>query len=799
MSSVKNYNRYFTVGERPTNASIVAVKKEFDGMKLSLQKVLTCNPYEKMIPFNLWFPNEAYVVKDHYENNQHIRTRYFSGNMLTPLISMKDNSIAPIKPLLPLMSLYQPYYPETFYSCWEFLSEMFSAVKNTTKDLSFLCIGEDNKSGYLEALIMFNEKYAGHMNGTYHYWITYGERYDMLNGTLYIKPPGVNYLGQTFKMKYIREQKQLVKYDFVIIDCIKLSDVMAWTNEEHDLSATLHYVMSIIDKLKQHGSLLIKLNMIGNCRWDFVMDLVSGFFKEHGFFRPSVTNPFNGDLYLFFDKFDSNVFKKTKINTTLLKYLFKTKAYDIFHLNPPFADSKIYKEYQGRVGEWINGLSGTLKKIKNGPAVSMAISDSLTTKWHETYDLKQIKNLDNKFEIKPIILVLESQLNNCKVKPVTPTDLYGLTFYKKLIGKRSELNYYKRIMDTKPSKIFLDNKYSNNNEKLLYWDKLSNLLNVYENMRKNTLKSYFYAELTTNAWLKMYEILNLFPGLVEGKGNKPIKSFHICEAPGAFISALNHYTSNKNMQLEWYAQSLNPNKNKVALKDQLGLISAYPEKWLFGNPAIDDSGNITHSSLIRSYADNPALKDLDIITADGGLKCNAADLNDQEAHVCKVIMGEIICILACLPKGKNAIFKSFIPMAEPLTISMMYLLTALFEKVTITKPCTSNDCNSEVYIVLQNYKGIPENTLEILYGLLDDRKITSKSFLFTNVDVKFMKSYLHHISLLVDRQIAALTKNYFYYYHIDQIPNYQMENKGQSDIWLKNNPMNKLHRFLLHN
>lgn len=52
------------------------------------------------------------------------------------------------------------------------------------------------------------------------------------------------------------------------------------------------------------------------------------------------------------------------------------------------------------------------------------------------------------------------------------------------------------------------------------------------------LKSETNAEFVTIAWCKMYECLGRFPELVRGP---KLNSLHLCEAPGAFITALNHF------------------------------------------------------------------------------------------------------------------------------------------------------------------------------------------------------------------------------------------------------------------
>src|SRR6202034_4489910 len=104
----------------------------------------------------------------------------------------------------------------------------------------------------------------------------------------------------------------------------------------------------------------------------------------------------------------------------------------------------------------------------------------------------------------------------------------------------------------------------------------------------------------------------------------------------------------------------------------------------------------------------------DFMTADGGLYCSPNNLNEQEAYLAKINMGQIVCIFACLSVGKAAVFKTFLPISEPLTISMMYLVTHLFESVSMMKPVSSHSYNSEIYIVAKGYKGINQSVLNIL-------------------------------------------------------------------------------------
>jgi len=55
-------------------------------------------------------------------------------------------------------------------------------------------------------------------------------------------------------------------------------------------------------------------------------------------------------------------------------------------------------------------------------------------------------------------------------------------------------------------------------------------------------------ELLTQAWLKFYQILETFP-LVSHE-TKSFSSLHLCEAPGAFVAALNHHIQNNSKELK---------------------------------------------------------------------------------------------------------------------------------------------------------------------------------------------------------------------------------------------------------
>jgi len=255
-----------------------------------------------------------------------------------------------------------------------------------------------------------------------------------------------------------------------------------------------------------------------------------------------------------------------------------------------------------------------------------------------------------------------------------------------------------------------------------------------------------------------------------------LKTFHLCEAPGAFMSAVNHalYTVNPDIKFDWYAQSLNPNntvnqeKYPSMLEDQYGMIFNNKRRWLFG---ANGSGDITDPDNVKSYGLDKNLVDLDLITGDGGLKVPSNLFNEQEGYVSQIIFAEVVTILEVLPKGKNCVFKLFIPFAEPITVSTLYLLTTLFDELKIVKPKTSHPSSSEVYCVGRGYHGkssIPKAVYKRMYDMLI--KFNPNENVIP-VDPQFLDDLEKCSRYFCDSQIESIKRSLYYrktyYYDYD--------------------------------
>lgn len=306
----------------------------------------------------------------------------------------------------------------------------------------------------------------------------------------------------------------------------------------------------------------------------------------------------------------------------------------------------------------------------------------------------------------------------------------------KLIRAKLDLNHVKRVMDTKPT-----------GKRFVTWETLARDLSVSQRI-KRILKN---VPNCTNAWLKCWELLNQFEllGANESKIGKSTEKhicFHVCEAPGAFILACQYYTRRYRKSYEWFAQTLHTQVDG-ALEDYFGVIANNPDRWYFGD--------LTDVDTIKGYVDiKPTF-----MTADGGVSAEKHLLNDYETLMDRLLLGQVTCILACLQVNGSALLKCFLPMSNNQTVSLVNVLTRYFDKVWLTKPVTSHDCNSEVYLVLKGYKGIDENVLESMYECLKEN-----TKFVCPISASFYSEYENAVTNLVQNQINALLTHYAVYY-----------------------------------
>ncbi|KAM3876766.1 cap-specific mRNA (nucleoside-2'-O-)-methyltransferase 2 [Diretmus argenteus] len=223
------------------------------------------------------------------------------------------------------------------------------------------------------------------------------------------------------------------------------------------------------------------------------------------------------------------------------------------------------------------------------------------------------------------------------------------------------------------------------------------------------VRSAANAEICTQAWCKFYEILGTFNLLSEeALKSGELNTVHLCEAPGAFITALNHYikTSEHTRYCDWSwaANTLNPyheaNGGNTTIADDRLIANTLPW-WFFGS---DNTGNLMnqkHLLELQGFVSN--MRSVDVVTADGSFDCQEKP-DEQETLVASLHYCEATAALLLLNPGGSFVLKMF-TLYEHSSVCLLYLLNCCFRSVSVFKPATSKAGNSEVYVVCRDYDG----------------------------------------------------------------------------------------------
>ena len=286
------------------------------------------------------------------------------------------------------------------------------------------------------------------------------------------------------------------------------------------------------------------------------------------------------------------------------------------------------------------------------------------------------------------------------------------------------------------------------------------------------LAEEFDAQIVTKAWMKLFELTHRY---VKDYITEEFYSFHVAEAPGAFLPSLNHYfrTQCHGVDWTWYAESYRDPVTRIKTKqkgkflsDTYGLMKKYPEHWIFG---ANDDGDITRGANWRWFKNElTALTPRrDLYTSDVKFVPDTPDFtyDEEEFYNIPVHVGHTFGALLTLSKGGMAILKTF-TFFEAQSISLLFLLTCFFEKVFITKPIASTPANSETYVICINYNNrMTDNQRTILYEYLEmcrtakNKKETPVLFAKKDIPKEFVDQIYDFEVKMTDRQIKYIDRN----------------------------------------
>lgn len=350
-----------------------------------------------------------------------------------------------------------------------------------------------------------------------------------------------------------------------------------------------------------------------------------------------------------------------------------------------------------------------------------------------------------------------------KIKTYTkPTD-GGWCLPKPNVCLKSPASKHSRLQTLKTSLNAVKNLLSDKNVQV--WHQHTNSTNRAGKVI-GVVRSVANAEICTQAWCKFYEILGTFDLIPEDAlQNGELNTVHLCEAPGAFISALNHYikTSDKTRYCDWSwaANTLNPyheaNGGGTTIADDRLIANTLPW-WFFGS---DNTGNIMiqkHLLELQAFVGN--MHRVDIVTADGSFDCQE-NPDEQEVLVASLHYCEVTAALLLLSPGGSFVLKMF-TLYEHSSVCLFYLLNCCFQSVHVYKPATSKAGNSEVYVICLGYDA-KEAVRPLLSKLIRNYgpNLADQEALFPNTVIPdtFMKQHEDLCLYFHKLQVETITEN----------------------------------------
>lgn len=194
----------------------------------------------------------------------------------------------------------------------------------------------------------------------------------------------------------------------------------------------------------------------------------------------------------------------------------------------------------------------------------------------------------------------------------------------------------------------------------------------------------------------------------------------IAEGPGGFIQYLNDIKKVHNIYgITLISEDSNiPSWNyKLYNKSNIHLLDG------------DGTGDICKYDNIIYFINTIGKNSCDLITCDGGIDYSK-NFTNQESESYNFIYNEILLALNLQSKNGTLILKIF-DIFNWDTINLLYLLYNVYDTITICKPYTSRNTNSEKYLICQNYK-YNKNIINLLLDNFIEKKLNlhiPKSFL----------------------------------------------------------------------
>ncbi|KAG9474757.1 hypothetical protein GDO78_003297 [Eleutherodactylus coqui] len=294
------------------------------------------------------------------------------------------------------------------------------------------------------------------------------------------------------------------------------------------------------------------------------------------------------------------------------------------------------------------------------------------------------------------------------------------------------------------------------------------------------------AELCTQAWCKFHEIIYTYPLLPNtALWSYELNTLHLCEAPGAFVSSLNHYLKTQDVRCDWnwVANTLNPyheaNSDLVMIADDRLIANTLPW-WYFGPDNTGDIMNARYLEGLQKFTSN--MSSVHLVTADGSFDCQG-NPGEQEVLVYPLHYCEVVTCLATLGPGGSFVLKMF-TLFQHSSVNLMYLLNCCFQAVHLIKPGTSKAGNSEVYVVCLGYVGKEaiQGHLEKMVAHLGSDLRGQSLFAHRSLPASFLRCHHDCCTYFNNHQTQTILENLKLFSHMSEEEKLHLEVLRESAV-----------------
>jgi len=325
-------------------------------------------------------------------------------------------------------------------------------------------------------------------------------------------------------------------------------------------------------------------------------------------------------------------------------------------------------------------------------------------------------------------------------------------------------HFTKNYLETKKRinrdlKLLLTNAKSeiNNNKQ---WDVSKKRINEYE-----LISMYINQKISpiSRSYYKLIEILTDFNLDVFFHQRSNVKCACICEGPGGFVQALNHYMRKKNIQFDTIpCISLISSDRRIPKwkveSENLSYRLCYGE---------DKTGDLYKKNNIHHFVNDVGKFSCDFVTADGGFDFSS-NFNSQEVLFQRLLFSEIYTILKIQKNGGKCVIKVF-DLFDDITISLITLLVTCYRDVYIHKPFSSRPANSEKYLICMDYNANEDiltsleelfsKDLSMIHQICDPElnNLTIQSI--SDYNKTFVKNQIHYINRTIEHTMYDVSRN----------------------------------------